>query len=221
MRELATLVVPVFETSLQPLEQTLLHHAIKQFSDFPLVFVCGDSTQDHAQLKITYPESTTYKFDSLSFTNRSEYTKLLLKPDFYDLFTWSQYLLLFEPVSYIVKNQLHYWCKQGYDYISDETGLLSLRDVDKFLSLSRKGGRSLNKFFGENASNETDRDYWIPKTKGIWPSLRSPTAVVSNYFTRSVDPMLLNLSIDDLPFAITGIDINAPEHKQFLQTLEL
>jgi hypothetical protein len=215
MRELATVVIPVFHTAWHPIEHQLIRRATKQLAEFSLVFVCADDrNSDH--LTSEFPECAVYRFNPTFFTDRQEFVRLLLSPDFYEQFRWSEYILLYEPNTYIVKNQLRYWCKQGHDYVTDPTGSLSLRDVDKFFSLSKKGGTAYHRFVTKG-SHSTDRAYWIAKSTGFWPSLRSPTPIVADWAKDSH----LNETLERLPFALSGFDVHSEEHVQMLQALEL
>ena len=37
--------------------------------------------------------------------------------EFYERFNWADYLLIHELNSWIVKDELKYWCNQGYDFL--------------------------------------------------------------------------------------------------------
>lgn len=219
MRELATIVVPVFDIAWHPMERRLLHHAVRTLDEFSLIFVCQDHL-DITQLALDYPQATFYRFDVAYFADRKGYTRLLLRPEFYELFGWSEYLLLFEPRSYVVTNQLRYWCKQGHDYVTDRSGRLSLRHVDRFTSLTRKGGRKLHSFLAGNDFEQTDRPYWYAKTTGFWPSLRAPTGIVSDYFSLPAEVFGTGQPTANLPFAIADFDIRSEAHEGILRALQ-
>lgn len=218
MRELATIVVPVFGRSWHPLELALLLHARKVMPEFSLVFV-GPESRDMSEIKTDFPEATIYKFDPAFFEDKQGYARLLLRPDFYEMFGWSEFLLLFEPGSYITKNELHYWCKQGHDYICDSTGRLSLRHVDKFLSLVRKNQRDILHFLAGKA--DSDHAFWQKKAGGFWPALRSPTTVVSEYFSQPIDAVTPGEKAESFPFAITGLAPENTRHQEWLNTIEI
>ncbi|WP_051296212.1 DUF5672 family protein [Eisenibacter elegans] len=56
-------------------------------------------------------------FDSSFFTSTIAYSKLLLSAFFYQTFAQYQYLLIYQLDAYVFKDELLYWCRQGYDYI--------------------------------------------------------------------------------------------------------
>jgi len=219
MRELAAIVIPCFGADRHVTELALIRHAWRELPGFSLVFA-GPDGMDENGLKAAFPGCTVYKFDASFFENRKSYTSLTLKEDFYDIFGWSEFILLFEPSSFIVKNQLHYWCKQGYDYIAGNDGSLSLRNVDRFLSHTKKNRREIHHFLSGNGAVTSDHPFWEKKSKGIWPSLRSPTRIVSTYFSRPLAHHLAGPGPQELPFALTGFDIHSEAHSQWLKARE-
>jgi hypothetical protein len=56
-------------------------------------------------------------FPGKFFQSRQHFASLLLMEDFYDRFNWCDFLLVHELNSWIVRDELFYWCKQGYDYL--------------------------------------------------------------------------------------------------------
>ncbi len=219
MRELAAIVIPYFGADRHAMEHALIRRAWRELQEFSFVFVSADDVDDRP-IQAGFPGCTVYRFDASFFENRKGYTSLTLKEDFYDLFGWSEFILLFEPDSFIVKNQLHYWCKQGHDYIAGDDGRLSLRNVDRFLSYTKKNRREIHGFLSGNGNAANDHAFWERKSKGIWPALRSPTPIVSAYFSRPVAQHLANPGHQELPFALTGFDIHSEAHSQWLEAQE-
>jgi hypothetical protein len=220
MRELAILVIPVFNTGWSPVEYTLLLRAREELAEFSFVFICSENA-DTGAISEEFPEAKIYRFAPEFFNDRMGYTRLLLRPDLYEICGWAEYILLFEPNVFIVKNQLRYWCKQGHDYISDVAGYLSLRHVDTFMSLTRRGNRSIYRFLNEATTYENDRSYWQKKAGGIWPTLRSPTKIVSGYFSLPIGPVVVSLKTVDQPFALTDIDVKSDEHRGWIDAASI
>lgn len=219
MRELAAIVIPFPGESLHAMELALIRRAWQELPGFSFVFV-GPNGMDENALKAEFPGCTVYKFDTSFFNDGKSYASLTLKEDFYDIFGWAEYILLFEPASFIVKNQLHYWCKQGYDYIAGNGGRLSLRNVDRFLSHTKKSRREVHRFLSGNGTVAGDHPFWEKKSKGIWPSLRSPTRIVSAYFSQPLAHYPAAPGYQELPFALTGFDIHSAAHSQWLKAQE-
>ena len=81
------------------------------------------------------------------------YNELLLSENFYTTFSAFKYILIYQPDSYVFRDELMEWCKEGYDYIgapwledNDEqiklngvgNGGFSLRNIEKFLYIFSK-----------------------------------------------------------------------------------
>ncbi|HEV7347253.1 DUF5672 family protein [Telluribacter sp.] len=124
MKELVTVVVPVCNKKLSPFEEKLLARCADILGDFPLLFISGESTHI-TDLQISYPKSTHYTFKDAYFQDRTSFSKLLLTGGFYERFDWSDFILVVELNSYILRNELRYWCKQGYDFIQAPPTVLS------------------------------------------------------------------------------------------------
>ncbi|GAB3182076.1 DUF5672 family protein [Telluribacter humicola] len=116
MKELVTVVVPVYNSRLTPFEEKMLEQCTATLVGFPILFISEDNL-DLSGLKEKYPDCTQYTFDSKYFESRSALSRLLLTEDFYERFDWSEFILLFECNSYVYRNELRYWCHQGYDLI--------------------------------------------------------------------------------------------------------
>lgn len=80
------------------------------------------------------------RFDSSYFESLSAYSKLLLKPEFYMRFSEYDYILIYQSDAWVFKDELDYWCEQGYSYI----GAPWFKD-DKILNIAGNGGFSLRK----------------------------------------------------------------------------
>lgn len=201
------------------MELALIRRAWQELPGFSFVFVGADG-MDEQLVSTEFPGCTVYKFDASFFKDRECYASLTLTEDFYDVFGWAEYILLFEPASFIVKNQLHYWCKQGYDYIAGSGGRLSLRNVDRFLSHTKKDRREIRRFLSGNGTITSDHPFWEKKSRGIWPALRSPTRIVSAYFSQPLEHYPAAPGHGELPFALTGFDIHSEAHSQWLEAQE-
>ncbi|MCF0070368.1 hypothetical protein LZD49_07785 [Dyadobacter sp. CY261] len=115
MKELVTVIIPILETRIDPTEEKLLHHALNILSEHPIVFIAGEGTDlsvvhEHAE------HIDVVHFPKRFFESRQHLAPLFLMQDFYERFNWCDFLLIHELNSWVIKDELHYWCKQGYDY---------------------------------------------------------------------------------------------------------
>ncbi len=200
MRELVAVVVPVFGNEWSGAAQACLVRAMDMLEGFSVVFITAEN-EAAPEIAGTIENSIVYRFDAVNFESVEGFAQLLLSPDFYDRFGWCENLLFLEPEVWIVKNELKYWCKQGYDYIPGARGIFSLRNVDRFHSLAKKERRAVHRFISGGTGKGGDRQFWLKKAKGFWPALRSPTPVVRTYFSVGAE----ETPGRELPFAVCGI----------------
>lgn len=116
MKELVSVIIPILERQIDPTEEKMLHHALNVLSGHPIIFVAGE----HADLSVVHEhiyDADVVHFPKRFFESRQHLGQLFLMPDFYDRFNWCDFLLIHELNSWVVRDELYYWCKQGYDYI--------------------------------------------------------------------------------------------------------
>ena len=58
-----------------------------------------------------------YYFNKTYFSSVKGYNKLMLTKDFYKRFHEYQYMLIYQLDAWVFRDELDYWCDQGYDYI--------------------------------------------------------------------------------------------------------
>ncbi|GGN00740.1 hypothetical protein GCM10010967_38790 [Dyadobacter beijingensis] len=116
MKELVTVIIPILETQITPTEEKILHHALQVLSEYPIIFVAGEGA-DLSVVREHAEQIDVVHFPKRYFESRQHLGQLFLMADFYDRFNWCDFLLIHELNSWVIKDELHYWCKQGYDYI--------------------------------------------------------------------------------------------------------
>ncbi len=116
MKELVTVIIPILESQINPTEEKLLHHALNILSKYPIIFVAGENADLSVVREHAIDVDVIY-FPERYFKSRQHLSRLLLMPDFYDRFNWCEFLLVHELNSWIIQDELFYWCKQGYDYL--------------------------------------------------------------------------------------------------------
>lgn len=107
------IIVPVYKNVLALSEQVSLNHLRQYCSGYDLFFL--------------HPYGLTFDFDTTDFTpismdakyfkNVQSYNKLCLSPEFYRQFIDYEYILIYQLDAYVFKDELAYWCNQGYSYI--------------------------------------------------------------------------------------------------------
>jgi hypothetical protein len=117
MKELVTIVIPVLDKPYQTTELNALKHYQDHLGDFPITFLKGESAGIPAELSDVFPKADSITFDSRYLHNQQTFTRLLLNPELYEQFSWTRFLLIADPQITILKNELAYWCRQGYDLL--------------------------------------------------------------------------------------------------------
>ena len=158
MQKNAIIIVPVYKdfSELNELERISLKQLYQVLAKHPICLI-GPSNFNwklyliDAANRNVCPAIKEFKFDY--FKNISGYNKLLQSTTFFKEFKKYKYLLLYQLDAYVFREELAYWCNQGYDYIGAPwtgfknyknkpltgvgNGGFSLRNVRKSLQLLR------------------------------------------------------------------------------------
>ncbi|MHA4738451.1 DUF5672 family protein [Dyadobacter sp. MSC1_007] len=153
MKELVSVIIPILDPQINPTEEKLLQHALEMLSGYPIIF----TTYEHADLSIVKEHSENIDvvtFPKRFFESRQHFGKLLLMEDFYDRFNWCDFLLIHELNSWVIKDELHYWCKQGYDYIKSgpvfPSSMAPYSTVKRLMGLSEPEKRVYGEGYTDN-----------------------------------------------------------------------
>lgn len=133
-------VIPRYKVQLSLSEKLSLQQAKDVLGRFPIIFMAPQKirqTLDKAQ------EAAEY-FSDEDFADRFAYSKLLLKPEFYERFTEYEYILIYQLDAFVFSDQLEYFCSLGYDYI----GAPMPRYIWPHTGIVGNGGFSLRKIMG-------------------------------------------------------------------------
>ncbi len=108
-------VIPLYKSSLSNYE----HIALKQ---------CQNILGNHPQI-IVKPNTLIFQqgvlssgfsiinFDDSYFKSIEDYNRLMMSAEFYEAFLNFEYILIYQLDAFVFKDELNYWCSQGYDYI--------------------------------------------------------------------------------------------------------
>ncbi len=116
MKDLVNVLIPILDTNLTPNQSKILSHCLSVLGQYPIIFISYEGA-DMAWVEEYKPNADIVSFPKEYFQSRQTLAKLFLMQDFYDRFSWTDFLLIHELNTWIVRDELHYWCKQGYDYL--------------------------------------------------------------------------------------------------------
>lgn len=229
MKELVTIVIPLFNDQLSEVEIASLEQCENTLGQFPIIAISGDDINLDFFSR-AHPSISIYRFENDYFKDRISFQKLLFRDDFYDRFDWCEFLLIHELNSYILKNELRYWCKQGFDFIQpcpesltftwrdsfvrkklDEltkeqlhNNGLSLRRVLPIRKAIKKNKRQIFKFFSEG-KKPMEAVFWEEQNHKLLASLITPTPIVRKRFARHSPTVVTPEEL----FAVTGLADNS------------
>jgi hypothetical protein len=119
-KKAACIVVPVYKNKLSDAERASLVQLLEVMPAHDILLACP------AQLQVsTYEEVfkrynrpfRIERFDDHFFADINGYNQLMLQAGFYNRFSSYHYMLIYQLDAWIFRDELDYWCQQGYDYI--------------------------------------------------------------------------------------------------------
>ena len=127
------IVIPIYKTELLDFEIQSLNQCVKILGDHSIVFVHPKSL-DVSTINFDGRISSE-KFPDHYFKNVFGYNRLMLTDSFYERFTHSKYILIYQLDAYVFRDELLYWCSKDYDYIGAPWIATPNKGFKKLLSL--------------------------------------------------------------------------------------
>ena len=116
MKKTVKVVVPIYKNHFGNLEEKSFLQCCKILKDYEIVIVHPEGL-NFSYLQQKNNTITTESFPKHYFNSIDGYNELLLKPLFYERFSNSEYILIYQLDAFVFKNELEVWCNKGYDYI--------------------------------------------------------------------------------------------------------
>ncbi|RAJ25579.1 DUF5672 family protein [Pedobacter cryoconitis] len=113
-QEIATVIVPLYKVKLDPLEEISLQQCFKMLSGYKIIAIKPHSLSLSAY---NFKFDDVVSFEDEFFKNPAGYNKLMRNASFYEKFLAYKYMLIYQPDVFVFRDDLRYWCEQGYDYI--------------------------------------------------------------------------------------------------------
>ncbi|HEX7016188.1 MAG TPA: DUF5672 family protein [Cyclobacteriaceae bacterium] len=113
------ITVPVYKERLSGYEEISINRLIAICPHYPIRFFAPEGLNVSYYINKTSALSDVgvETFDKGYFKDVITYSKLLTRPLFYKRFESYEYLLIYQPDALIFRDDLGFWCSQGYDYI--------------------------------------------------------------------------------------------------------
>ena len=110
------IIVPVYKSTLSPKEEVSVNQCRKILKNYPLIFIKPESLNLN-KIAEKFPEFQSESFPDYYFQGRKGYNQLMLSSEFYERFSDTEYILIYQTDAFIFRNDLKYWCDLSYDYI--------------------------------------------------------------------------------------------------------
>jgi len=154
------LVIPVYKEVLNKNEEMSLLQCIRVLHRHTFCLICSQNLNISAYKKIFNLYDKDFQvelFDEFYFDTIVGYNQLMLSRHFYERFSPWKYILVYQLDAFVFKDEVDYWCSQGYDYIgapwmklngkldyeNSGNGGFSLRKTDSFIELFDHKGQLL------------------------------------------------------------------------------
>ncbi len=114
------IVIPIYKSQLTAEEMLSFRQCCKVLGTHPISVItyadldCSEYYKIAAEYHVNILREN---FDKNYFASVSGYNKLCLSVDFYSRFGQYEYMLIYQLDAYVFKDELVYWCSNGYDFI--------------------------------------------------------------------------------------------------------
>ncbi len=138
--------IPAYKVHLNDLEVISIRQCLSVLKAHDIRLVCPKNLDIsvYEQLFAEYDRVLeTIRFAPHFFQSINGYNSLLLNKAFYECFEQWEYMLLYQPDAFVFRDEVNYWCSQGYDYIGAPWRIVRTTQIDPINS--GNGGFSLRK----------------------------------------------------------------------------
>ena len=142
-----SIIVPIYKSSVNKEEASSLKQLLNILGQYQIIFITHKELDLSAYNEICRPNKIKVSyFPKQSFGGIWAYNKLMISKDFYSRFSTSEFILIYQLDAWVFKDELVYWCEQGFDYIGAPLydGFGSANKESHFFGIGN-GGFSLRK----------------------------------------------------------------------------
>lgn len=118
-QKLVAIAIPIYKEHLDADELVSLKQCLIILKSHPIIFYAPKSLNVVCYKKFCLGKIPfiVERFDDCYFAGTVGYNKLMLSLQFYKRFKLYKYILIYQLDAYVFKDELVYWCNQGFDYI--------------------------------------------------------------------------------------------------------
>ena len=142
-------VIPIYQKEFNSFEEYSLKQTLRIFNSENIAIVTYSRLLPLVRCQLIFQSFPNIKFevfDEFYFVHGTKgYNMLLLSPQFYTRFSSYEYMLICQTDAMPFRNELDYWCKQGFDIIGAPSvhhgsflynGGFSLRRIPSFIDFT-------------------------------------------------------------------------------------
>lgn len=113
----AIIVIPIYKQKLTQREVASITQCFKILGKHKISFIAPKDLDLTFYEELINQKVIAERFDNHYFEDISSYNNLMLSKDFYERFLEYEFMLIYQPDCYVFRDELDFWCQQGYDYI--------------------------------------------------------------------------------------------------------
>lgn len=183
MKELVTLIIPVSTPELSAPEAYCLRTYQEHLSGFPITFIGPEPLKKSEVYRELCPEADYVALDDRYFVARGGLAKLLLNSELYEQFSWSRYLLVGNLTTRITKNELAYWCRQGYDLVQQFPSFEKHKNQRDYLTKRLNPSGYLATYQAQTREFDRTGGFSLRKVDTMAKLVKKKKRAIHNFFT--------------------------------------
>jgi len=232
-----SIIIPIYKSIPDWSELISFNQTIKILFSHPICIITHKKLDISYYIELLKQKEVTFAvefFGKMYFQSLKGYNQLLLSKDFYFRFLSYEYILICQLDTYVFRDELTYWCNEGYDYIgapwfnkfkSHEDGNelwkvgnggFSLRKTNTFIEIlnSNKNAYSMKRTY---KINKFKKGSFIKFVRMALSSYENNISYLIQNWTDAED-IFFCLVLDDTRFKLDTPDVEVAKYFAFEQS---
>jgi len=148
----AIILIPIYKSTLNLNETVSFKQCLKVLFNYTICIITYKELDISYYIDLMVEKKIKHRvefFNKSHYNSLTAYNQLMISKSFYLRFKSYEYMLIYQLDAYVFRDELEYWCEQGYDYIGapwfdDESRISHNITNPKFIGVGN-GGFSLRK----------------------------------------------------------------------------
>lgn len=120
VEKIVAVTIPIYKADLSHYEELSFRQCLKILGKYDICIFTNSAVCLDAYMNIAKDYGVALKtehFNAMFFDGVKGYNSLMMNVDFYKRFKTYKYILIYQLDAYVFRDELTYWCNQGYDYV--------------------------------------------------------------------------------------------------------